>query len=167
MNNSNKNSRMNPVLIKAFSLCAMIMLCSLVMIGLQLLPATPTIEILATMVAVLVAGISLYYVYLEHVATIDEEYQLAQALTDEIYADSPNTLSKHIIREGIQNVLSTQPNHLLRIQALQHYKKDRLALDQLILAQIKDQQEIDVLADFGLSWCPNNLSAFPPPRNLR
>lgn len=158
---------MNPALVKALALSVMVMLCSLVMVGLHLLPTTPTIEILATMVALLVAGVSLYYVYLEHVATINEEYQLAQALTNEIYADNTLALSKQIIREGIRNVLSTQPNHLLRIQALQYYKKDRLALDQLLKTLTKEQQDIDVLADYGLSWCPEYLAHSPHPGSMR
>lgn len=149
---------MNPTLLKALMLSAITMTGCFALIGLQVLPANPTMDVLATLVAMMVASLSLYYVYLEHHAAMDEEYQLTTSLTNEIFADSSQQLSRHIISEGIQNVLSTQPNHLLRIQALQYYKKDRLALDHLLRSLIQGRQDIDILADSGLNWCPEYLT---------
>lgn len=167
MKNSNNKSRMNPILIKALSIGATGLLSCFALVGLDILPASPTMDILATMVALMVAGLSLYYVYLEHSAVIDEEYRLACSLTNEIYADKSLALSKSTISEGIQNVLNTQPNHLLRIQALQYYKKDRLALDQLLKSLTSGRQEIEVLADSGLNWCPDYLVNRPEGNHLR
>lgn len=161
MKNSKQHGSMNPTIIKTLTLSAsVITLASLALVELNLLPASPTVEILATMVAFLVAGLSLYYVYQEHRATITEEHELADDLVKQIH-ESSKSLSKRLITQGVQKVLDHQPSHLLRIQALEYYKKDRLALDQLLNRLNHDQQDLDVLADLGLRWCPETVQVDP------
>lgn len=155
MKNSQQHGSMNPKVIKTLTLSASVTtLATLALVEFNLLPATPTIEVLATFVAFVVAGISLHYVYQEHQATVTEEQKLACDLVHQICSQGSSTLSKRLISQGVQNVLSNQPSHLLRIQALEYYKKDRLALDQLLNRLSHDQQDLDVLADLGLRWCP-------------
>ncbi len=155
MKNSKQLNKLNPLVIKAFVSGVLVVLpTAFALISMNILPADPTIEILATMVTFGLIMVSLHYVYQEHLASYAEK-KLAVDLINRIQADCTRPLNKRMISSKVQNLINTQPSHLLRIQVLEHYKKDRLALDQLCQSFSSDdnyQFHINSHKDWQLGW---------------
>lgn len=151
-----KQRCMNPSVIKSFTLGALLTTVgTFTLISLGVLPATPTMEILATIVAFVVASICLRYVYLEHRESEVEEREYVLSRAQHL----SSVLEQKEMSQRVKDVLSTQPSDLLRIQALQNYKKDRLAVDRLI--KTISHENIAALSDVGFDWCPEVLSSSP------